>query len=58
MACNNVQSTKSQYIGVWENGVFLNGTWALQDGSAFNGRFGNNVSHCLLVAATSVRNIW
>ena len=44
-----MQSTESQYIGSWENGVFVNGTWALQDGSAYNGRFGNNVSHNLLL---------
>lgn len=43
-----VQSTKSQYIGNWENGSFVEGTWALQDGSAYNGRFGNNVGHDLL----------
>lgn len=49
--CKNMQSTKSQYIGVWESGVFLDGTWALQDGSAFNGRFGNNVSRYLLMVS-------
>lgn len=42
-----MQSTESQYIGNWESGVFVDGTWALQDGSAYNGHFGKNVSHNL-----------
>lgn len=49
--CWYLQSTESQYVGNWENGGFVDGTWALQDGSAYNGRFGNNVGHQLYLAS-------
>lgn len=38
-----LQSTASQYIGEWDKGTFIRGTWALSDGSQFKGDFGSQV---------------
>ena len=38
-----MQATECQFIGEWVDGVFMSGTWALQDGSLYKGQFGNKV---------------
>lgn len=38
-----LQSTESQFIGEWDKGTFVSGTWALSDGSQFKGDFGSQV---------------
>ena len=43
----DMQSTESQFIGAWDQGTFVEGTWALQDGSQYNGQFGNKVKPAL-----------
>ncbi|DBB17914.1 hypothetical protein WJX82_003420 [Trebouxia sp. C0006] len=37
------KATECQFIGEWVDGVFMSGTWALQDGSLYKGQFGNKV---------------
>ncbi len=39
----DMQATECQFIGEWVDGVFVSGTWALQDGSLYKGQFGNKV---------------
>ena len=51
IAQNDMQATECQYIGEWVDGVFMSGTWALQDGSLYKGQFGNKV-HELQCSAT------
>ena len=46
-----MQATECQYIGEWVEGVFMSGTWALQDGSLYKGQFGDKV-HELRCSAT------
>ena len=38
-----MQAKGCQFIGEWAQGVFVSGTWALQDGSLYRGAFGNKV---------------
>ncbi len=39
----DMQATECQFIGEWVDGVFMSGSWALQDGSLYKGHFGNKV---------------
>lgn len=54
-----LQSTESQFIGEWDKGTFVSGTWALSDGSQFKGDFGSQVwcSRPVSVSVSVVRHI-
>lgn len=50
-----LQSTESQFIGEWDKGTFVSGTWALSDGSQFKGDFGSQVWCSRPVSASASR---